>query len=185
MIQALDAEMYFNDLKRQLSSVKIKSALYQTIVDAPFRNRAMTAQMGLGIIVLLLVDKDAGTIDRIALARTDLAQGTLDMSAKPFREIKIPIQNRDNYIAIAIRRRHHMITSDWQYLFTPALTPEESRLNQAGGGIACSVIYPLADLPDGGALIFSYYEPPSRIGKEHHDFMAKYCRLAEKELSRL
>jgi len=180
----LDAEIYYTELGKKLAAAKSLKQLYQTAVDAPFFNKAITARLGLGIMVLLLVNKEDGTIDRIALARTELAQGTLDMSAKPFSEIKIPLGSRENYIAIAIRRRHHMITSDWQYLFVPALTPQQARLNQAGGGIACSVIYPLEGLKDGGALIFSYYEPVERIGKAHHNFMEKYSRMVAAALNK-
>lgn len=182
VIGTMDSKIYLDELKKLLKLPKKKKELYQAIVDAPFHNRAMTGRLGLGITVLLLVNKQAGTIDRIALARTDLAQGTVDMSAKPFNEIKIPIDNQSNYIAIAIRRRHYMITSDWQYLFVPALTPQEAHFNQAGGGIACSAIYPLQDVSDGGAMIFSYYEPIDRIDQSHHAFMREYVKLASSRL---
>jgi hypothetical protein len=112
---SLDAAIYYADLENQLKKARSKTGLQQTIVDAPFHNKAISAQLGLGIVVLLLVNKATGMIDRVSLARTDLAQGTLDMSAKPFSEIRIPLNNRENYIAIAIRRKHHMITSEWQY----------------------------------------------------------------------
>jgi hypothetical protein len=179
---SLDVGIYYAELENLLKKARSRKDLQQTIVDAPFHNKAISAQLGLGIVVLLLVNKTTGMIDRVSLARTDLAKGTLDMSAKPFREIRIPLNNRDNYIAIAIRRKHHMITSDWQYLFVPALTPQQAHLNQAGGGIACSVIYPLEGPPDGGAMIFSYYEPVDRIGKTHHEFMSKYVRLCGQAL---
>lgn len=181
-INAVDAGIYLEELKKQLKAANSRRELYQTIVDAPFHNRAMTGRLGLGITVLLLVNKQGGTIDRIALAKTELAQGTVDMSAKPFKEIKIPINNRDNFIAIAIRRKHYMVTSDWQYLFVPALTPEQARFNQAGGGIACSTIYPLVDVDDGGAMIFSYYEPVERITESHHTFMRDYVKIVSDAL---
>ena len=106
---ALDIELYRAELKKALNAAR-QQDLYQTIVDAPFYDRTMTARMGLGIVVLLLVNHQDKTIDRIALARTDLAQGTLDMSAKPFKDIRIPLNNHENYIAVAIRRKHHMAT---------------------------------------------------------------------------
>jgi hypothetical protein len=183
-INALDNKIYHEELEKLLSKPTSRSSLYQEIVDGPFHNKVMSARLGLGICVLLLVNKEEGTIDRIALAKTDLAQSTLEISAKPFEEIKIPANHKDNYIARAIRRKHYMITSDWQYLFVPALTPEEARFNQAGGGIACSVIYPL-DIKGGGALIFSYYEPVDRIDKNHHHFMQSYAHLASKYLRNL
>jgi hypothetical protein len=181
----LDSSIYLQELKKQLGEASGKKALYQAIVDAPFYNKAMTAQMGLGILVLLLVNKEQGTIDRIALARTALAQGAVAVSVKPFNEIKIPYNDPKNFIAIAVRRQHHMITSDWQYLFVPALSDQEARMNQAGAGIACSVVYPLKDVGDGGAMIFSYYEPVERIGKIHHKFMTDYIQAASSALRKL
>lgn len=180
----LDIGIYQEELKKALNKAR-PDDLYQTIVDAPFKDKVMTARMGLGIVVLLLVNQAKQTIDRIALAKTDLAQGTLNVTAKPFSDIKIPLGDRDNYIAIAIRRKHHMATSDWKYMFVPALTEQEARLNQAGGGIACSVIYPLDDTGKTGALIFSYYEPLERIEKFHHSFMSSYARLAGSMIKKL
>jgi hypothetical protein len=107
------------------------------------------------------------------------------MSAIPFKEIRIPINYTGNFIARAIKEKHYMITSDWQYLFNPALTPEEAHFNQAGGGISCSVIYPLNNVLDGGAMIFSYYEPIERIGKEHHTFMSRYTLIVQKAFQNL
>lgn len=181
-INTVDSGIYLEELKKLLRQPKNRRELYQTVVDAPFHNRAMTGRLGLGICVLLLVDKSAGTIDRIALARTELAQGAVDMSAKPFKDIKIPVDDHTNYIAIAIRRKNYMITSDWQYLFVPALTPQQARFNQSGAGIACSVVYPLIDVDDGGAMIFSYYEPVDRISTGHHQFMRDYVRLVSQAL---
>jgi hypothetical protein len=183
-INTVDAGIYLEELEKLLKTAKSRKQLYQTIVDAPFHNRVMTGRLGLGITVLLLVNEKESCIDRIALARTELARGTVDMSAKPFREIRIPLKDRDNFISIAIRRKHYMITSDWQFLFVPALTPQQARFNQAGGGIACSVVYPL-DIKPGGAMIFSYYEPVERIGSSHHGFMRDYCRLVAKCLNSL
>jgi hypothetical protein len=181
-INAVDAGIYLEELKGRLMAAKGRRELYQTIVDAPFNNRAMAGRLGLGITVLLLVNQVESTIDRVALARTELAQGTVDMSSKPFKDIKIPLNDRDNFIAIAIRRKHYMITSDWQFLFVPALTPQQARFNQAGGGIACSVIYPLK-IESGGAMIFSYYEPVERIGDSHHKFMRNYSNLVAGHLN--
>jgi hypothetical protein len=182
-INAVDAGIYQEELKSRLKAVKGRKELYQTVVDAPFHNKAMAARLGLGITVLLLVNQAESTIDRVALARTELAQGSVDMSAKPFKDIKIPVKDRDNFIAIAIRRKHYMITSDWKFLFVPALTAQQARFNQAGGGIACSVIYPF-DIKPGGAMIFSYYEPVERIGDSHHKFMRDYIRLVAEVLNK-
>jgi|SRR5665213_2165066 len=173
---------YYSEAERILDAAKNDTDLFQAIVEAPFHDKSVTTMLSLGIIVLLLVNKKSKTIDRIAISKNELTQGTFAMTSKPFHEIRIPVDNKENYIAIAIRSRHYMITGDWQYLFAPELSAEESRFNQAGGGIACSAVYPLNDARDGGALIFSYFEGVDKIGAEHHDFMKKYSELAAKTL---
>src|SRR5690348_5496480 len=124
-----DTDAFLSELKTILDGAKDRDDLLKKIVNAPFTDRRRTALMGLGISVLLLVNKKTQTIDRIALADTEMAQGTLDMSVKGFHEIKIPLNYRGNFIAEAIRSARYQCTSDWQYLFAPALSPEEARLN--------------------------------------------------------
>jgi hypothetical protein len=159
-------------------------ALFVAVVNAPFKFRKETVKMSLGIMVLLQVNKAKGTIDRIALSDNDLAKGTTDMSAKKFEDIRVPLDDPENSIALAIRSGKPQIVADWAYLFTPALTPEQARLNQAGGGIGCSVVYPIVDARDGGAMIFSYFKYSANIDDTDHAFMRGYIELVTKQLSR-
>lgn len=147
----------------------------QAVVNAPFRCcRPQSALIFLGIIVLLQADRRAGTINRIALSETELAKNTTDVSFVPFEQIKIPIDDPDNIIAKAIRTGKPQDTTDWKFLFTPALTAEQARINQASGGVAYSAVYPLGK--DGG-MIFSYFQYPDGIGSAQHDFMERYATL--------
>lgn len=182
---SIGGDDYYRSVDTILQASKSRHQLEQAIVNAPFSNLRVTGMLGLGIVVFLMVNKKTRTIDRISVSDNDLTQGTFQMSAKPFREIKIPLDYTKNFIAKAIQTRHYMITSDWQYLFIPSLTPEQARFNQAGGGIACSVVYPLPHINDGGAMIFSYYESIERIGKEHHNFMTRYTSLVQKAYQNL
>jgi hypothetical protein len=177
-----DPEEYFAGLERLLKQPKSKKALRQAVVDAPFYEKKVTAVYGLGIVALLLVDESGKKIDRIALSETDFAEGTKEISPKQFEDIKIPADNKENYIAQAIRDNQPKITTDWYYLFTPELTGEEAKFNQTGGAIACSIVYPLKNVGKGGALIFSYFEPLENIEPAHHDFMKRYALLASKFL---
>lgn len=176
---------YFASLELLLAQARAKQSLLHAIVNVPFHDPAYATSFDIGIIVLLLVNKPAGTIDRIALSDTEQAKGAVRMSEKPFESIKIPLGHKGNIIAQAIesRRPHH--TSDWQYLFTPALTPQAARFNQAGAGIECSYVYPLAGVQDGGALIYSYYQPSSNISPRHKHFMKRYTELVVHRLNLL
>ena len=165
----------------KLESCRTQEQLFRAIVDAPFEYPIEAAELYLGIVVLLLVDKKSGLIDRVTLSDTELAKGTTDMSVKRFEDIRIPADYPDNLIAQVIRTGHSQGTADWQYLFAPALTPEEARLNQAAGAIAFSAVYPLSGA--NGALIFSYYQYPEKIGHRQQTFMKMYSGLVDKRLS--
>lgn len=174
----------FNRLKSLLEAAKADDAsLFNAIVNTPFEeNKVETAFLFLGIIVLLFVNKETGNIDRVALSNTELAKNTTNVSYVPFSEIKIPLDNKDNIIARAIQSGEPQDTTDWKFLFTPALTSQQARLNQASGGIAYSAVYPLK-ARGGGAMIFSFFQYPDFIGEEQHNFMRQYARVVEESLN--
>jgi hypothetical protein len=87
----------------------------------------------------------------------------------------------ENIIAKAIESNEPQSTADWRYLFMPALTPEQAAFNQADAGIGFSVVYPL-QVPGGGALIFSYYQMPDKVGDSQHAFMRAYADLVSSTL---
>jgi len=130
----------------------------------------------------LLANPKTGKIDRVALSNTELAKNTTDVSYVPFEKIKIPLNDPENIIAKAIRSGQPQDTTDWKYLFTPAMTAEQARINQASGGIAYSAVYPLIGARDGGAMIFSYFQYMSNIGQSQKDFMKHYSQLAANSL---
>lgn len=170
--------MDFISVTHSLDDAKTDDELFGAIVNIPFTDRLRATELGLGIAVLLLVNEANGTLDRIALSNTELASGAVAISAKPFHEIRIPLTSKENVLIKAITSRHHQITEDWAPMFVPELTAEEARFNQAGAGIACSVIYPLiafGGIRPFGAMIFSYYEPMSTITKQHYAFMQAYA----------
>jgi hypothetical protein len=170
-------------LEDALATAQDGKALFNMIVNAPFQYKVEMALLFLGIIVLLLVDNEHKTINRVALTNNDLARGAKKMSVKRFEDIKIPLNYPDNSIAEAIRSGKPQETSDWKSLFIPELTPQEARFNQAGAGVGFSAIYPL-NARDGGALIFSYYQYPEDIGGIQHEFMRKYTKLVTQCLGR-
>lgn len=176
-------DRYLATLRELLDTAEDDHELYDLIVNAPFHDKKKTALMGLGIVVLLLVNKTQGTLDRVALSKTPPAKGTEEISMVPFQEIKIPTDYVDNYIVQAIQSGEPRRTTDWQYLFNPALTPEEARFNQAGGGIAGSYVYPIPGIKDGGAIIFSYYQFLDQLADSQTDFMKQYCDIVGEVLA--
>lgn len=176
-------DQHYNDLKTHLASARTIADLYEHIVNAPFADKLLTTSIDLGVVVLLAVNKKDRTIDRLALSDTELARSALQVSAKPFHTIRIPLSTKNNCIASAIRNKKYEITEDWNYLFTPVLTPEEARRNQAAASIECSLVWPLT-AGAGGALIFSFFQPLAYIGATHLDFAEKYAALVDKALAK-
>jgi hypothetical protein len=171
----------YEELNHALDGAKGDKDLFELIVNAPFAYKVQTTFLFLGITVLLLVNKETGTIDRIALSNTDLAKLTTDVSPVQFNEIKIDINDEENIIAKVIREGKKSDTTDWNLLFTPILKPHEARLNQANAGIAYSAVYPLK-ARDGGAIIYSYYQYRENIGELQLDFMEKYTGFVTEHL---
>jgi hypothetical protein len=181
--QPVPGSPYFQKIEEILSTATARAELYKAIVNAPFHDLRQTTHLDLGIIVLLLANKGKGTIDRIALSDTEPAQGAVKMSEKPFNDIKIPLGHESNIIAQAIATGEPQNTHDWQLLFVPALSKEAARYNQAGAGIECSYVYPLKG-KNGGALIFSLFQPGSLIDDSHRAFMQSYAELVGSFLNR-
>ena len=170
-------------LSEALEQTGSDAELFSAVVNAPFTtHKVETTFMFLGIIVLLLVDKKQGTINRIALSNTELAERTTEVSAVPFNQIKIGLKEPENIIATAIRSGEMHDTTDWKFLFTPALKADEARINQANAGIAYSAVHPLT-ARDGGALIFSYYQYKQELGTEQQEFMTAYTAIVNERLS--
>lgn len=174
-------DAYYRNLRAALGSAHSKHERYQAIVDTPFLDKLTAVHLGLGIVVLLLVDEKSRTLNRIALSNTEAAHGAVRMTSKPFHEIKIPLGYSGNIITQVVNEGTPQQTTDWQDLFAPELTPQEARFNQAGAGIEVSAVYPLTGGCQ-GALIFSYYEKPQAIMQEHHAFMRNYSAIASEFL---
>jgi len=175
---------FLTEMQVIISGARNQKNLYDKIVNAPFTNPRKTTVLGLGFLSFVLVNKKTGFIDRISISNTDTAQGAIDITVKPFHDLKIPIGYKGNSVAEAIRSGRYQQTSDWNYLLTPILKPEEARLNQAGAGIASSFVYPLLNTSNGGAIIFQYYIGLDKITTEHRDFMFRYAKIASNTLNK-
>ena len=182
-----DEQTYLDNLKSLLSAGKkthdIKEDFYQLIVDSPFNDPLAATYLGLGIVVLLLVDDSGKIIQRVALSNTEHAAGAVKTSEKSFKQILIPLNNEKNIISQAIRTSQTKVTEDWKYLFTPALSAASARFNQAGAGIECSIVEPFNYNPHGAALIFSLYQYPTNIERIKY-FTCRYAEIVGDVLSR-
>ena len=159
-----------------------KNDMLSKIVNVPFSDKLLVTRLDIGIIVLLFVNARDQTIDRVALSDTVQAKGAVSVSAKPFHEIKIPLDAHENALVKAVQTDTFQLIDDWNSLFTPVLTAEEARRNQLAASIDCSLVVPL-HFSDGGALIFSFYQPEKYLTQEHMYFAHEYTKLIENYLS--
>lgn len=173
----------YKALEKRLITTSSRPGLLREIVNAPFSNRLLCANIDLGIVVLLLVHKENQTIDRVALSDTELAKNAVRVSAKPFHKIRIPLSAQDNSIVEALNSGNPTTTQDWSTLFSPVLTPEQARQNQQAASIECSLVWPLK-AGTGGALIFSFYQPLQYVGDDHLAFAEAYASIVERCLLR-
>jgi hypothetical protein len=173
----------FNALKSLLEAAQNDEELFRAVVDAPFQDAVKAASLFLGVVVLLLVDKENGTIDRIAICNTEMAARAKQMSMKKFEDIRIPLNYKENVLAKAIATGESQQTTDWKYLFAPELSEQHARYNQADAGISFSCVHPFT-ARDGGALIFSFYQPEELIQGDFITFMQNYTELVNAELAR-
>lgn len=178
--------MNFLSITHSLDAPDTTDTLFHAIVNTPFTDKLHATELGLGIVVLLLVNEKNGTLDRIALSETEMAKGAVEISAKPFHEIRIPLDHTQNMLIRVVKNHEPEFTEDWSGMFSPELTPEEARFNQAGAGIACSAAYPLLSF-DGktalGCMIFSYFEPLKELGDRHYAFMKVYADTVAAKLA--
>lgn len=179
--------MDYVSITHSLDEIQDSNELFQRVVDTPFTDKLKATELGLGIVVLLLINHKSATLDRIALSNTEMASGAVAISAKPFHEIRIPLTATENSLIKAITSHKPQFTEDWAPMFVPELTAEEARFNQAGAGIASSAMYPLLSFEGHeavGAMIFSYFEPLSSLSDTHHAFMRIYAETVAAVLLR-
>ncbi len=183
----MDADSSFQEYNEHIQTLLRQTTndeeMFESIVNAPFYNKLHATSIDLGMIVFVLVNTANQTIDRISYSKTPPAIDAVKASPLEFNNIKIPIKNRENITAKAIRKGKPYKTSDWRYLLTPALSPDASRFNQAEAGIGCSFVYPLVGARNGGALIYSFYQSIDMIGEEHISFMEKYTKFVATRLN--
>jgi hypothetical protein len=167
-------ETYYRRLHELLSKPRTAHALFEMVVLAPFHQKIVSAYLGLGVVILLLVDEPHDTINSVAVSKTDAAKDTA---------VHLPLGHHRNAIVKAVVERAPQQITDWSLAFAPELTTQEARMNQAETGTECSVIFPIIrNNRVRGALLFGYLEPPEQIGTNQYDFMTRYSQLVADHL---
>lgn len=176
---------YYSHLKTLLLKARDDEELFESIVNAPFTNKLHSTSIDLGMIVLILANNKTKLVERVAYSKTPSALDAAKGLPIKFNEIKIPLKHKTNIASRAVRTGKPYKTSDWYSLLTPAIGRETARFNQAEAGIGCSYVYPLLGARDGGALIYSFYQPLEMINTTHHSFMKSYSEFVATRLKNL
>lgn len=162
---------YYIKISEILKSKTAKPAgLYDAIVNVPFQT-LLPASFDIGTIVLLVVNEDTHSIDRVGLSDTPAAKGAVNASSKPFKEIKIPLSETESAHVKALQTGKEVYVTDWYDMFRPALSSQQARDNQHGAGIITSVVVPFFGEHRNGTLIFSYYVDAHLITEDAKKFM--------------
>lgn len=133
---------------------------------------------GYRIVVLSLVDENAGGLRRIALSQTEEAARAKSVSTIPFEKIVIPFSAASNLGIKVLATGKPEVTTYWPDILTPPLTPEAALTNQKAAGIQTSMVYPVfAREKPIGTLIFSMVKGYKDVIEEEKDLLSGFTNL--------
>jgi len=128
--------------------------------------------LGYRIIVLTLVNKKKGVLERISLSQTPEAKKALEASVIPFHKIEIPLDASENLLIQTLKQKQPHVTHSWPEIFTPVLTPEQALKNQTAAGIKTSMLFPVIVKDRSiGVLIFSMVKDEKDVSPEEEDLI--------------
>lgn len=134
--------------------------------------------LGYRIIVLTLLNKKKGVLERVALSQTDEAFQALKASAVPFHEIKIPLRANDNLLIKTLKAKKNHITHNWPEIFSPVLTSEQALTNQKAAGIKTSLLFPITVRDEAiGVIIFSMVKSEKDVTQEEKKLIQGFCEI--------
>lgn len=133
---------------------------------------------GYRIVVLSLIDQEAGGLRRIALSQTEEARRATAVSTIPFEKIVIPFNASSNLGIKVLMTGKEAVTTYWPDLLSPPLTPEAALTNQRAAGITTSMVYPVSARGKPiGTLIFSMVKDYQDVTAEEKDLLIGYTDL--------
>ncbi|HSX47549.1 MAG TPA: hypothetical protein VLF63_02125 [Patescibacteria group bacterium] len=173
-------------LNNKLCAAKNDDQLFQLIVNVPFyQDKIQTSFIFLGIICLYLVDeKEKNHFKGVAHSKANFGFNHTQYSFTALNNLKFNLNDSQNITAKTIRLGRMGETTDWNELFTPAISTNQARDYQLKSGIEYSAIYPLKSR-GGGALIYGFFQNKSFINELQFDFMKKYTKFVDNQLSNM
>ena len=153
----------------------------QNVVDSLFYELG-DLELGYRIVVLALVDENNQVLRRVSVSQTKEAMEGVSALPKPFHEIDIPLNAKDNYSIKVLKIKKPLVTHQWSNILTPPLKPEEANQLQESLNIKASMIYPLVVRRKAiGMMIFSMIKDESQVSKYERELIRRFtdiCAIA-------
>lgn len=180
---ATDDNAIFRQLERTLKAEKsCRKALLNLVAQAPFSHDREMALLFLGFISFFVLDDEGKTILPGGVTDNDYYHESIANYPFEFSKYTVPMSATDNSVVQAIDSGKPVVVSSWETIRRPNIEEGYAGLNQASGGIGCSVVYPLKGKVK-GAVMFNYFQYPEAIGDEQETFMRRYADLVSRVLA--
>ena len=159
-----------------MENLEFEDVVYKTVNS--LLNELGYLKSGYRIVVLSLVDEEAGGLRRIALSETEEARRATSVSTIPFERIVIPFSATQNLGIKVLMSGKPEVTTHWPDLLSPPLTAEAALTNQRSAGITTSMVYPVFARGKAiGTLIFSMVKKYQDVTEEEKDLLWGFTEL--------
>ncbi len=165
----------------RLTKILMENLEFESVVDKVVNSLLVELgylKSGYRIVVLSLLDKEAGGLRRIALSQTEEARKATSVSTIPFEKIVIPFSATNNLGIKVLTTGQPEVTTYWPELLSPPLSPEAALTNQKSDGIETSMVYPVFSHGKPiGTLIFSMVKQYNEVTDEEKDLLSGFTDL--------
>jgi hypothetical protein len=161
-----------------------REALLKLVAQAPFTHDREMAFLFLGFISFFVVDDSGELILPGGVTDNDYYRESIANYRFKFSEYRVPMSAADNSVVQAIKTGKPVVVTSWETLRRPNIEKGYAGLNQASGGIGCSIVYPLRGKAR-GALMYHFFQYPESIGEAQEAFMQHYTDIVSKLLGSL
>jgi hypothetical protein len=155
--------------------------LQKVIVNAPFQDKLLCASIDLGIISLMLVDESGMYISCVSMTDNDLAHEAQKVSETTFCDIKIPVYSEDSILSAVILNQSPELSDKWSRFLSSDVKLAQIELSQKAASIESCLAWPL-NIPQGGVMLFSFFQPKQNIGKHHYLFAEAYSKFVSDKI---
>jgi len=132
-------------------------------------------KLGYQIIVLTLLNKKKKTVERVSISKTKAAATALEETPIPFKEIVIPLKEKENLLVKAVKNKKIYFTHDLSDVLYPEANRRVWRKIQKACNIKTSMIYPIVVRGKSiGAMIFSLSKGANKISKYEKEILAGF-----------